>query len=109
MGRLGGLTGPAPALWSTLRNWDRDTQRSVIQGFKLVMQGLAMFSYLTSGLVTQEALNMFPAVIGGVLTPVLLGVRLYRCFSDQTFRRVVLALVAFSGLILIVLATIKLL
>lgn len=109
MGGLGGLTGPAPALWSTLRNWDRDTQRSVIQGFNLVMQALAMCSYFASGLVTQQALNMFPVVIGAVLIPTLLGVRLYRRFSDQAFRRVVLALLTISGLILIVLATIKLL
>jgi hypothetical protein len=41
----------------------------VIEGFKLVMQALAMFSYLASRLVTQETLNMFPAVIGCVLIP----------------------------------------
>lgn len=52
---------------------------------------------------------MFPVVIGAVLIPTLLGVRLYRRFSDQAFRRVVLLLLAISGLILIVLATAELL
>lgn len=54
---MGGLTGPAPALWSNLRRWDRDTLRSVIQRFNLVMQALAMRSYFASGLVSQQALT----------------------------------------------------
>ena len=32
---FGGLTGPAPTLWCTLRGWHKDEQRSVFQVFDL--------------------------------------------------------------------------
>lgn len=101
MGGLGGLTGPAPALWAVLKGWDRDTQRSVIQGFNLAMQALTMITYLVSGTVTAQALTLFPVVALTVLIPTLVGIRLYRRFSDQRFRQVVLGLLALSGVILI--------
>ncbi|WP_043310227.1 sulfite exporter TauE/SafE family protein [Pseudomonas sp. ML96] len=104
MGGLGGLTGPAPALWATLKGWERDTQRAVIQGFNLAMHALVMVAYLLSGTVTQEALGLFPAVIAATLIPTLIGVRLYHRISDQMFRRVVLGLLAISGVILVALS-----
>lgn len=108
MGGLGGLTGPAPALWATLRGWDRDTQRSVIQGFNLAMQALTMATYLLSGTITRQAFSLFPLVAVAVLIPTLIGIRLYSRFSDQTFRRVILSLLAVSGVILIALSLHKL-
>ena len=101
MGGLGGLTGPAPALWAVLKGWDRDTQRSVIQGFNLGMQLLTMLTYLVSGTVTAEALGLFPLVALTVLLPTLAGVRMYRRFSDVAFRKVVLGLLAIAGVLLI--------
>ncbi|MDR0278875.1 MAG: sulfite exporter TauE/SafE family protein [Paucimonas sp.] len=101
MGGLGGLTGPATALWSVLKGWDRDTQRSVIQGFNLAMQLLTMTVYLASGTITAEALGLFPLVIASVLLPTLLGVRLYRHVSDLAFRRIVLGLLALAGVLLV--------
>lgn len=109
MGGLGGLSGPAPALWAVLKGWDRQTQRSVIQGFNLAMQASTMFIYLLTGTVTAQALGLFPVVVLAVLVPTLLGVRLYRGLSDQLFRRVVLGLLTVSGWLLIGLSLPKLL
>ena len=108
MGGLGGLSGPAPALWAVLKGWDRQTQRSVIQGFNLAMQASTMLTYLLTATVTAQALGLFPVVVLAVLVPTLLGVRLYRGLSDQTFRRVVLGLLTVSGWLLIGLSLPKL-
>ncbi len=35
MGGLGGFTGAIPTLWCTLRGFDKDSQRAVIQNFNL--------------------------------------------------------------------------
>ena len=102
MGGIGGLTGPAPALWAVLKGWDRDTQRSVIQGFNLAMQLLTMVTYLVSGTVSGEALGLFPVVALAVLLPTLAGIRAYRYFTDIAFRKVVLGLLAVAGVMLIV-------
>lgn len=101
MGGLGGLTGPAPALWAVLNGWGRDTQRAVIQGFNLAMQLLTMITYLVSGTVTREALGLFPMVAIAVLLPTLIGIRLYHRFSDLAFRKLVLGLLSLSGVALI--------
>jgi len=102
MGGIGGLTGPAPTLWITLRGWDRDTQRAVFQVFNLVMHGLTMMAYLATGAISAQAAHLFLVVAPAMLVPTLVGARLYRRFSDAAFRRIVLGLLAASGAILIV-------
>jgi uncharacterized membrane protein YfcA len=101
MGGLGGLTGPAPALWATLRHWERDRQRATIQGFNLAMQALTMVTFVVSGSLSAQALTLFPAVALAVLLPTFLGLRLYRRFSDQRFRQVILGLLTLSGVVLL--------
>ena len=101
MGGLGGLTGPAPTLWATLRGWDRDAQRAVFQVFNLAMHGPTMAAYLATGTVSAEVARLFLVVAPAMLVPTLIGARLYRRFSDAAFRKVVLGLLAASGAILI--------
>ncbi len=101
MGGLGGLTGPAATLWTTLRGWDRDAQRAVFQVFNLSMQALTMATYLATGAISGQAGRLFLVVAPAMLVPTLIGARLYRRFSDTTFRKVVLWLLAASGAVLI--------
>ena len=100
-GALGGFTGPLPTLWCTLRGWDKDTQRSVIQNFNLVMLAITFASYVASGLVTRAMLPQFALVASALLVPVLLGARLYAGISPEAFRRLVLALLACVGVALL--------
>lgn len=102
MGGLGGLNGPAPTLWCSLRGWRRDEQRAVFQTFSLCMQALALAIYATSGLITHEALLLFGVVAPAMIVPTLLGVRLYRRFSEVGFRRLILVLLSLSGVVLLV-------
>lgn len=108
MGGLGGLTGPAPTLWTTLRGWDRDVQRAVFQVFNLAMHALTMAAYLVTGTFSAEAARLGLVVVPAMLLPSLLGARLYRRFSDTGFRRVVLGLLAVSGAVLVATALPKL-
>jgi uncharacterized membrane protein YfcA len=101
MGGLGGLSGPAPILWVTLRGWDRHAQRAVIQVFNLAMHATTMAAYLATGTISGEAARLFAVVLPAMLVPSLLGARLFHRFSDTGFRRVVLGLLAVSGAVLI--------
>jgi uncharacterized membrane protein YfcA len=101
MGGLGGLTGPAPTLWCTLRGWDRDTQRAVFQSFNLVMQLVIMAAYIATGTIGANELWMFAVVAPAMLVPTSIGARLYRRFSDAGFRRLILLLLAASGAVLV--------
>jgi uncharacterized membrane protein YfcA len=102
MGGLGGLTGPAPTLWCALRGWGRDAQRAVFQSFNLVMQVVTMAAYIATGTISTETAWLFAIVAPAMLVPTLIGVRLYRCFSDAGFQRLVLLLLTASGAVLVV-------
>ena len=100
-GAFGGFTGPLPTLWCTLRGWDKDVLRGVIQNFNLVMLTVTFISYLATGVVTQSMLPQMAAVAPALLLPVLLGARLYTGISPDAFRRVVLALLTCAGVALL--------
>jgi uncharacterized membrane protein YfcA len=101
MGGLGGFTGVLPTLWCTLRGFDKDAQRAVIQNFNLSMLFVTMGSYLASGLVTREVLPLFAIVAPALLVPTLLGARLYIGISEARFRQIVLSLLTASGVALL--------
>lgn len=101
MGGIGGFTGVIPTLWCTLRGFDRDVQRSVIQNFNLSMLVVTMAGYLYTGVVTRDMLPLFAIILPAMLVPTLLGARLYVGISDVTFRRVVLGLLTLSGVALL--------
>lgn len=101
MGGIGGFTGTLPTLWCTLRGYDRDVQRAVIQNFNLSMLLVTMVAYLATGIVTLEMLPMFAVVLPAMLVPTLLGTRLYKKINDASFRKLVLALLTGSGVALL--------
>jgi uncharacterized membrane protein YfcA len=101
MGGLGGLTGPAPILWCTLRGWDKDVQRSVFQSFNICMHMLTITMYATSGLISVGSLKVFAVMAPAMIIPTLLGVRVYARVSHAAFRRVVLVLLLLSGMVLL--------
>jgi uncharacterized membrane protein YfcA len=101
MGGLGGFTGVVPSLWCTLRGYDKDLQRSVIQNFNLAALAGTLCAYLVSGAVTPDMLPRFAVVLPALIVPSMLGARIYRGLSPLMFRRVVLAVLCLAGLVMI--------
>jgi uncharacterized protein len=98
MGGIGGLSGPAPTLWCSLRHWSRDAQRAVIQSFNLAMHTLTLTVYAVDGAITAETGRMFAVIAPTMVVPCLVGARLYSRVSEIQFRRLVLGLLFLSGL-----------
>jgi uncharacterized membrane protein YfcA len=98
MGPLGGFTGALPTLWCTLRDFERDTQRAVIQNFNLAMLATTMAGYLAAGVVTRPMWPLMAVVAPALLLPALLGMRVYVGISPEAFKRVVMGLLTASGL-----------
>ncbi len=101
MGGLGGFTGAIPTLWCTLRGFDKDTQRAVIQNFNLAMLTVTFVAYLAGGIVTRDMLPMILLVLPAMLLPALIGMRVYIGISEVAFRRIVLWLLTASGVALL--------
>ncbi len=102
MGGLGGFAGTVPTLWCTLRGYDKDTQRSIIQNFNLAVLMVTMATYISTGIVTREMIPMFAIVFPAMLIPTLIGTRLYFRISDSVFKKTVLILLSISGVTLLV-------
>ena len=100
-GALGGFSGPIPTLWCTLRGWEKEAQRAVIQNFNLAMLSVTMASFIATGTVTAAPWPQFAVIAPAMLIPVLLGARVYTGISPVVFRRVVLGLLTASGVALL--------
>lgn len=101
LGGLAGISGPVPTLWTTLRGWDKDTQRGVLQAFNIAMHVATLTAYLLAGSITGEVLVMFGWITPALAIPAVLGVLLFRRLATRTFRRMILALLFISGLTLV--------
>jgi hypothetical protein len=97
MGGIGGFSGVLPSLWITLRGWDKDLQRSVIQNFSLVTLSATLASYVLTGLATPDMWPKLAVVVPALLLPSLIGARIYHGLSPAAFRRVVLVLLTGAG------------
>lgn len=98
MGPLGGISGAVPTLWCTLRGFERDVQRGVIQSFNLAMLATTLASYVAAGWVRAPMLPAMALTGAALSAPALVGVRVYNAISPLHFRWVVLGLLSISGL-----------
>lgn len=100
-GGIGGLAGGIPTLWCTLRGWDKDTQRGVMQAFNITMHVATLTGYLIAGdKINGETLRLFAIITPALVIPVLLGALVFRRLNQKAFRRIVLGLLFVSGLVL---------
>jgi hypothetical protein len=104
MGGIGGFPGVVPTLWCTLRGFDKDLQRTVVQNFNLAALAATMAVYVASGAVTRDMLPLFAVVVPALIVPSLFGARVYVGLSEVGFRRVVLTLLTGAGVAMIVAA-----
>ena len=100
-GGIGGFAGALPQLWCTLRGWDKDTQRGVMQVFNICMHVATLTGYVIAGnRITGETLKMFAIITPALVIPVLLGALVFRRLDQKAFRRIVLGLLFLSGIAL---------
>jgi uncharacterized membrane protein YfcA len=101
LGGLGGLSGPLPTMWATLRAWGKDQRRSVFQSFNLTILVAALVIHALSGMLTAELWRLVLIALPGTFLGAWLGARLYRRLSDARFHTLILLLLGTSGAMLI--------
>jgi uncharacterized membrane protein YfcA len=101
LGGFAGLSGPLPLIWLQLRGASSDGMRAIYQPFNLVVLVLASLGMAISGQITAGVLWVAVICLPATLIGAWIGARVYGGVSPQTFRRVVLCLLLFSGGILI--------
>jgi uncharacterized membrane protein YfcA len=104
-GLVGGLTampGALPAIWCDLRGMPRDQQRGLVQPYIVAMQLFALTLMLSRHSVSSKALLSLTFNLPALAAGAALGVVMFRRIDDAVFRRVVLAVLLFAGLLLVV-------
>lgn len=97
MGGIGGFTGVVPALWCTLRAYEKDAQRAVLQNFNLAVLAATMVALVVSGAARADMWPKFAIVAPALILPSMLGARVYVGLSPMAFRRLILCLLSLSG------------
>lgn len=101
LGGIAGFSGVLPSLWCTLRGYDKDLQRCIVQNFNLAALAVTMVVLLGTGAVSREMLPLFVLVAPAMALPSLLGARLHLGLSEVASRRIVLGLLTASGVAMI--------
>lgn len=100
MGGLAGLCGVAPAMWAVARDWGKDRQRSLFMVFNTFCHAVALAGLVVAGYITAAMLERFALLLPGLIGGAWLGSLAYGRVSADQFRRIVLMLLAASGVAL---------
>jgi uncharacterized membrane protein YfcA len=101
LGGLTGLTGIIVTVWSQLRGWPKDVQRTVFQPVNLAAIVMSAVSLSIAGAVTAETIKLYVLGLPMLLAGTWTGLKLYGKLDDAAFRKVLLVLLLVSGITLI--------
>lgn len=102
MAPLSGFSGLAPALWATLRGYNKDEHRAVIQNFNLIVLSATLASNVYSGRLRPATMWPQMAVVAGTLVlPAVWGSKIYVGMSAAAFRKTVLWLLVLAGAVML--------
>ena len=99
-GLLGGLTGLAGiivVIWSSLRGWTKDVQRTVFQPVGVATFLMSAIGLGTAGIIDADTAKLFLLGLPVLLAGTWLGLKLYGRLDEAAFRRILLVLVLASG------------
>ena len=103
-GVLAGLTGLAGILvtiWTGLRGWPKEAQRAVFQPVAVAIFLMSALWLGARGSITAETAKLFALGLPCLIAGTWLGLKLFGRIDEATFRKVVLALLFVSGVVLI--------
>ena len=103
-GILGGMTGLAGILvtiWSGLRGWPKDAQRTIFQPVAVSIFLMSALWLGAKGTITPETIKLFAIGLPFLIAGTWLGLKLFGRIDEATFRKLVLALLFISGAVLI--------
>jgi uncharacterized membrane protein YfcA len=102
MAPLSGFSGLAPALWATLRGYNKDEHRAVLQNFNLAVLSATLALNVRSGRIRADLWPQMAVVAGSLILPALWGSKIYVGMSATAFRKTVLWLLVLSGAVMLV-------
>ena len=104
MAPLSGFSGLAPALWASLRGYNKDEHRAVLQNFNLIVLSATVASNLYYGRLNRGHVPQMAVVAGALVLPAIWGSKIYVGMSAAAFRKTVLWLLVGAGVTMLIAA-----
>lgn len=102
-GLLGGaasLSGALPTMWCAMRPWPKTETRAVLQPYNVTVLGLALIAFAIQGTYTWEVLTLIAIALPVTMISAQIGITIFNRLDDNQFRRLIIALMFVSGVIL---------
>ena len=102
-GVLGGaasLSGALPTMWCAMRPWTKSETRAVLQPFNVVVLGVAALVFAVKGTYTAQTLTYIMMALPVTMIFAQIGITVFKRLTDDQFRRLLIAMMLVSGLIL---------
>ena len=104
-GLIGGLTampGAIPTIWCDMHGVPKNVQRGLVQSFIAAMQIFALGLLLVRHDLSSKVLIDLALSIPALLADSALGIFAFRRVNEQSFRRIILAILLVSGALMFV-------
>jgi uncharacterized membrane protein YfcA len=101
VGAATGFAGILTVVWANMRGWPRDEQRAVFQPVGVAIFALTVLWLGGRGAVTVDTLQLIALGMPALLIGVWAGLKLYGRLDEAGFRKLVLALLGLSGVVLL--------
>jgi uncharacterized membrane protein YfcA len=102
LGGLTGLAGPIVVIWCQLTGVPWAVQRAIFQPVILAVFAMTAVGLGVGGAITAELVKLFLLGLVPVLGGIWVGLHLYGRLEEAGFRRLILAMLLLSGLVLLV-------
>ena len=102
LGGLTGLAGPIVVIWCQLTGVPWAVQRAIFQPVILAVFAMTAVGLGVGGAITAELVKLFLLGLVPVLGGIWVGLHLYGRLEEAAFRRLILAMLLLSGLVLLV-------
>ncbi len=93
--------GPPTIIYSSLRDWDKDSFKATLVSFFMAAGVMAAVGHLLGGLTTLYVFNLFLASTLPIILGTYIGGKLSLKISEQLYKRMVMILLVFMGMMLI--------
>jgi len=96
-----GVNGAPVVVYASIRRWPKDCFKSIIQGFLVTTNALALTGYAATGIITRSVLTTGLVLLPVGLIAATLGHAAATRLSPETFRKLALSLILAMGALLI--------
>lgn len=103
-GILGGaasLSGALPTMWCAMRPWPKSETRAVLQPFNVTVLSVAMLFFAFKGVYGWDSIKLIAIALPTTMIAAQLGISAFKRLSDDQFRRIIIAMMLVSGMMLL--------